>query len=826
MKTRFIHEAQAASALDHTNICAIHEIDETEEGQLFISMGYYEGDTVEEKTKQGPLDVQEALDITLQIAHGLDKAHKKKIIHRDIKSANIIVTTDGVTKILDFGIAKLAGQTQVTKDGTSLGTASYMSPEQTLGKEVDHRTDIWSLGVVLYEMLTGLQPFQGDYEQAVVYSIMNEEQKPVTGIRTGIPMDLERIVNKTLAKDPDERYQHLDELIVDLKHVKKESEKGKTDAHVVPPPTPVGIKPVWKQPIPLVIGAFALIVIVAGLLIFRGRTDEPTSGLRDKSIAVLPFASIDRTEESEIFSEGIHDDILSQIAKIHDLKVIARTSVLRYKNTKRSLREIAQELGVGTILEGSVRRSGEKVRIVAQLIDADTEEHLWTETYDRNYADIFAIQSDVAQKIAEALEATLTIEEKSSIERKPTENMEAYDFYLTGNHYWLNYFNKEGNAKAAEMYEKAIELDPGFSQAYAMLSQAYFVLYNRWPEEFEGYLQKGLTALNMATTLEPDLMEVHWAQGYYFSDILKDIDRALSEFSIALKKQPNSSVLNLLIGAMYIAKGEIDLGKKNFERAEELDPSWFMVKQNLSALYAYTRDYEKALGYANECITLRPESASGHLSKLEALYRGYGDLKKSREVINEAENSLTPEDFDWWFGEWKYFIELYSRNYQEILSSADILNYINMEKIRLADVYYLLGKSDTYLPLCDSLKIVYEQQTNENPDDIYNHWVLGRVYSLLGQSKEALRESQKAADLFEIPLNWTDWAPWKVYPDPHVNLVHVLILIDKPDMAIDNLEYLLSVPGRYSTWDLKLDPFLDPLRDDPRFQELIAKYSD
>ncbi len=195
IKTRFIHEAKAASSLQHHNIYTIHEIDETDEGQLFIVMDCYEGKTIEEKIKQSPLEIDEALDITVQIAQGLDKAHKKKIIHRDIKSANIIVTTDGIVKIVDFGIAKLAGQTKVTKDGTSLGTASYMSPEQTLGKEVDHRTDIWSVGVVLYEMLTGLPPFQGDYEQAVVYSIMNEEPKPLTGLRTGSPLELERIVN-------------------------------------------------------------------------------------------------------------------------------------------------------------------------------------------------------------------------------------------------------------------------------------------------------------------------------------------------------------------------------------------------------------------------------------------------------------------------------------------------------------------------------------------------------------------------------------------------------------------------------------------------------
>ena len=421
MKTRFIHEAKAASALDHPNICTVFEVGETEEGQLFISMGYYEGETVEEKIKHNPLEIDEALDITIQVAQGLDKAHKKKIIHRDIKSANIIITKDGTVKIVDFGLAKLAGQTRVTKDGSTLGTAVYMSPEQTLGKEVDLRTDIWSLGVVLYEMLTGLIPFKGDYEQAVVYSIMNEEQKPPTSLRTGVPMELERLVNKALAKDPNERYQHLDEFIVDLKHVKKEPEKEKTEAQVPPPPTLADQIPAWKKPIPIVVSAFVLIVMVGVLLnsIFNNPEPEVVPVIPQinlKSIAVLPFTSIDRTEEGEIFCDGMHDDILTQIAKIGDLNVISRTSVMRYRDTDKSMKEIAKELGVGTILEGSVRRVGEKVRIVAQLINAKTDNHMWAETYDRDYADIFAIQTDVAENIASALKATLTPEEISSIE--------------------------------------------------------------------------------------------------------------------------------------------------------------------------------------------------------------------------------------------------------------------------------------------------------------------------------------------------------------------------------------------------------------------------
>jgi TolB-like protein len=733
-----------------------------------------------------------------------------------------MICKTGQVKILDFGLAKRKGMSKITQDGSTLGTQGYMSPEQVEGLETDARSDIFSFGVVLYEMATGKLPFEGDHEAAVLYSIVNEEPIPVTTRNPNMPQELERIIHKALEKDVKNRYQHADDIVTDLRRLKRKTETGReavTTTHIsIQKRSEKQSK--WRIPIYV---AAVLIVLIIGVMIYSLLSTKPPE-IDPKSIAVLPFTSIGDSKEGEYFCDGIHDDILAQLAKIKDLKVIARTSVIKYKDTDKGIKEIGNELNVASVLEGSIRRADNQIRIVTQLIDTDTEQHIWAETYNREYADIFAIQSDIAQNIAEALEATLTSEEKSSIERKPTENMEAYDCYLKGNHYWYNYYTKEGNFKATEMYEKAIDLDPGFSQAYAMLSMADFVLYNRWPEEFEEYLEKGLTALNMATTLGPDLMEVHLAQGRYFQTIMKDIDKALSEYSIALKKQPNSSVHNLNVGDMYIAQGKIDLGEKYFKRAEELDPSWFMVKQTLSNLYAHTRDYEKALGYANECITLRPESVAGHLAKLDALLQGYGNLKECRIVINEAEIFLASEDFEWWFGLWKYIIELYSRNYLKILSSSDVLNYLGTEKIRLADIYYLLSKPDKYIPLCDSLKIVYELQIKENPDDIHSHWVLGRVYALLGQKKEALMESQKAADLFEIPKNWNIRTTRTNFLNPHVNLVHVLILIDKPNTAMDHLEYLLSIPCMYSTWDMKLDPFLDTLRGHPRFQELIVKY--
>lgn len=506
IKERFFHEARAASALNHPNIITIYDIHE-EEGEVFLAMECVDGVLLSDKLKDGPLKQQELIDIAKGIADGLNAAHNAEITHRDIKSENIFITNDGQPKIIDFGLAKQKGMSQITQDGSTLGTQGYMSPEQVQGVEADRRSDIFSFGVVLYQMATGKLPFEGEHEAAVLYSIVNEAPIPVTTHNPNMDEELQRIINKDLEKDVKDRYQHADDLLADLRKLKKGSTPKPTKAK----------PPKWR------ILLYILGVVSIGLslyLTFIKKDTLPTEHvLGSKSIAVLPFTAIDRTEESEIFGDGIHDDILTQLAKIKDLKVIGRTSVMRYRNTEKRFKEIAEELNVSSILEGSVRRSGDRIRIVAQLINPETEEHLWAETYDRDYASIFDIQSDVAQKIASALKATLNPEEKERLEKIPTKNMAAYDSYLRGNHYFQNYFTKDGNLKAAEMYEKATKLDPGFSQAYAWLAITDFTLYDRWPEEFEEYLQKGVTALNMATTLGADLMAVHWANGLYYDVI-------------------------------------------------------------------------------------------------------------------------------------------------------------------------------------------------------------------------------------------------------------------------------------------------------------------
>jgi serine/threonine protein kinase/thioredoxin-like negative regulator of GroEL len=658
-KKRFIHEAQAASALEHTNICAIHEIDETDEGQLFISMGFYEGDTVEEKVKQKPLGINEAIDITIQVAHGLDKAHKKKIVHRDIKSANIIVTTEGITKIVDFGIAKLAGQTQVTKDGTSLGTASYMSPEQTLGKEVDHRTDIWSLGVVLYEMLTGLQPFPGDYEQAVVYSIMNEEPKSLTGLRVGIPLELDRIVNKTLAKKPNERYQHLDELIVDLKHVKKEPEKEKTNAQV--PQTPI--------------------------------------------IAVLPFTNMSADKDQDYFCDGIAEDILNDLTHLEGLHVVARSSSFALRDKHQDVRGIGLKLGADTLVEGSVRKAGNRLRITAQLINVSDGMHLWSERYDRDLEDVFAIQDEIAKNIVEALEVKLSTREKSVLGKVKTQDIQAYDYYLKGREFFHKGIRKNIEY-ASEMFVKAIEEDSNYALAHAGLANCYSYLFMYY-ESNQDNLERSASASKKALELDRNLAEAHSARG----------------LAVSLNRQYSEA-------------------EKEFDKAIELNPKLY------EAYYFYARTY-----------------------------RQQGNFKNAVRLFEKA-SEVRPEDYQ-----------------------APLLAALTYRKLKLSD-----KANET----SQRAFVLAEKHLQLNPNDARALYLGGAALADLGEIDKAIEWCERA-----IAIDPND-------PSVLYNASCIYSLSGKIDQALEYFEGAIDSGFASKEW-IETDRDLDPIRNQPRFKEILAK---
>ena len=591
-KERFVNEARAASALDHSNICTIYEIGETEDGQLFIAMAFYEGESLRDKVNKGAVDLEEAVDIATQIAGGLGKAHGKGIVHRDVKPANIMIADGGTVKIIDFGLATLAGQMRLTKTGMTSGTAAYMSPEQARGEHLDHRTDIWSLGVVLYEMVTGQLPFRGDYETALIYSILNDSPKPMSSLRRGVPGELERAANKALAKSPDDRYGSMKELLDDLR-MPGSGQKGRA-----------------RQP--------------------RAREGTP----RKKSIAVLPFRSLSDSKEDEYFSDGTTEDIITQLSKIGDLRVISRTSIMRYKNTDKTIPEIGQELGVATILEGSVRRAGERVRIVAQLLDVRTDEHMWAETYDRDMKDVFAIQSEVAEKIASALGARLSRVEKKRIEKKPTESMEAYNYYLKGRFYW-NKRRGDDLKTAVDYFQRAIEADPGYALAYAGLASTYGVYPDHTGLPPKEFIPKAEAAAKKALELDASLAEPHAVLGMIKSDYEWDWAGAEIEYKRALELDPGYPTVHHWYSLLLADRGRVEEAWAEIKKAQELDPLSLIINVVVGIGLYVTRQYDRAVEQFKRTLELDPNFLPAHVN----LGRTYLQQGKLSEAIEEFERA-------------------------------------------------------------------------------------------------------------------------------------------------------------------------------------------
>jgi serine/threonine-protein kinase len=604
-KKRFLHEARAASALDHPNICNIFEIDETQDGQMYMAMAYYEGQTLKEKISGvgenggSPLPIHEAIDITIQIAEGLNKAHKKDIVHRDIKSANIIVTEEGTVKILDFGLAKLRGQTKLTKAGTTLGTIAYMSPEQASGDMVDHRSDIWSLGVLLYEMITGQLPFKGEYDQAVIYAIMNEDPRPANELRPGITKFLHSLIHKALEKGPEKRFQSTAEFLEALNEFQKDPKTAQQ--------TPDSKSKLSKRKI-LVVSALTPVILIilalAAIHFFGGKKNSIPS------LAVLPFQNLSGDPDQDFFADGIHETLLTELSRIKSLRVISRTSVVRFKKTKKSIPEIARELKVNWVLEGSAMQVGDTVRINAQLIEAKTDHHHWAEKYDREYKEILQLQSDVARDITREIRLKLTPEEKGQLEQKQAVNPEAHTAYLKGRFFW-NRHHPQDAIKAREYFQEAIKLDPKYTPAYTGLFRTLFwmILWVLPPDDVEGIKKTREEAREMARKaieLDSSFSEAHLSKAYIHFYYDWDWERAEKAFKRALECNPNDVQTRIEYSFFLSCMGRHDRAVTLARETVLLDPLSSLANTRLGQVLYFAHQYDEAIVQLTTTLELNP----------------------------------------------------------------------------------------------------------------------------------------------------------------------------------------------------------------------------
>jgi TolB-like protein/predicted Ser/Thr protein kinase len=596
VKERFMREAQAAAALDHPHICTVYEFDEAEE-KTFISMVYIEGQNLRKKIESDPLELEEALRIATQVAEGLQIAHKKGVVHRDIKSANIMVTEDNQAKIMDFGLARMTGTTLLTQEGAAIGTIAYMSPEQARGKEVDQRTDIWSLGVVLYEMLTGQLPFKGEHEQAVVYSIRKDKPRPITEVNAEVPPSLEQVVDKALEKDADKRYQQVDELLDDLKSI---------SAGIVPEEIKARLrkaKLLKRKRSILYAGSVGLAIVIAvlALTLFTGRAEAIDS------IAVLPFENLTGEVEKQYVVDGMTDALIGKLGQISGLKrVTSRTTVMQYKEAEKSLSDIARELKVDAIVEGTVYQVGESIQVRFQLTDALPEEqNLWSETYERPMGDVLIMYSEVAQVIAREIKIGLTQEEETRFADAHQVNPESYDAYLKG----IPHSNKvtpEGLKIALQYFNLALEIDPNNALAHVGVGGVWAVRHHLGITPRQEAMPLWKAAIDKALELDNTLADAYVVLGSYRCFAEWDWENAEKEFQQALRLNPNLADSHSVYSILLCFMGRTEEALSHIELALELDPLSPLLHIHYGGVLRSHRRYDDAIAAYRTALDMVP----------------------------------------------------------------------------------------------------------------------------------------------------------------------------------------------------------------------------
>ena len=849
-RARFVREARAAASVRHQNVASVFHIGESG-GNYYYAMELVEGENLSALIRRsGCLTTDLALDIVEQAAAGLAAIEKQHLVHRDIKPSNIMVSLqDGKVenvKIIDLGLAKgVAEENSLSTVGAFIGTPAYASPEQFAGIATDIRSDLYSLGVTLWEMLSGNLPFSGSSAELMY---QHQHAEPLIEKLKNVPAPVIALLQVLLAKDPYQRFQSPVQLQSALTKVKGAIGSG---TRLTPDELRAAgdqvtdslskAKPKKRSARWLLGAALCLAIVLVTWFFSSGRlglfNQRPTAAVpTEKSIAVLPFESLSESKSDAYFADGVQDEILNNLAKIAQLTVISRTSVMQYRaGEKRDLRQIASALGVATVLEGTVRRNANRVRVSTELVDARQDKTIWADSYDRDLTDIFAIQSEVAQTIATKLTAELSPEEKRNIERKPTENLEAYDLYLRANELILNVRMSMifgGNvdkplADATGLLDQAIKLDPKFTLAYCALAKAHDLVYrnlDRTPERSA----LAEAAINNAMRLQPDLPEVHLVYAIHLYGVYRDYDRARSELAIARRGLPNDTEAAALEAYMDRRQGRLEKAIQELNEASLRDPRDSVVIADLAITLIFVRQFRAAEQAFDRWIELRPDQPILKAQKPAfTAYLDTGDDALVRSALAALPSSLTEDrnainlrlvfalvDRDW---------QLAKQLLDKMKGGDDegYFGYGQQPNVPVGCYSILLARLQGEQPGANAsfaeTREQLHQKVQRQPGNATLLSQLAVVDALLSDKEVAISEAKHAAEMLPIKQDAIDG------PGIQMNLAVVYAWTGDLDLAFATLSSLTKTPGGAYYGYLKRDPYWEPLRQDPRYEKLLGE---
>jgi serine/threonine protein kinase/tetratricopeptide (TPR) repeat protein len=817
---RFRREAEAAASLEHPGIVPIYEVGERD-GSCYFSMRFVEGGQLDQVIKREPMSIRQAAELISKVARTVHYAHEHGILHRDIKPGNILLGANGEPLLSDFGLARLVeAESTVTRTKEVMGTPSYMAPEQAMGNNaaVSSATDVYGLGAVLYQLLTGHPPFAGGTTYETIKLVLDTEPRQPRLLNPKIDRDLSTICLKSLEKDPKRRYSSALALAEDLEHWLKHEPIQARHTGVLAR----GKKWLRRNPArAFLVASLIALGAASGWIVWKSEfiRHPVTNG-----VAVLPFENLSPDSHDAYFADGIQDEILTRVSKISGLKVISRTSTQTYKNAPRNLREIGQQLGVSSILEGSVQKSADQIRVTVQLINAVTDSHLWAESYDRKFSDVFQVESDVAQKIASALEAKLTGREKSEIASVGTQNSQAYDAYLQARAVYRE-FTHDSVQRAVQALEEAVRLDRNFAAAWALLARmqafAYFVHFDRT----EMYRIATREAAETAIRLQPDLAEAQMAKGFYEYWVMDDYDAARRTFEQVQSRWPNNADILEPLGLIAFRQGRWKEAREYFDAAIALNPRDQFLRWNAFYARAHVRDFPAALRTIDQALAIWPDD-TGLIAMKASIYQALGELDQAGALLSR----LRPKPGDQDAGAVEVICDqaMLRRDpaaaitlLRTLLSSPNSLPpYLHGEfHFLLGQLEQLSGNANEARASFTKAREALEKELKQQPQDATLAFMLAQTLAGLGERETALRWADRAVEL--LPSSHDA----RSGPALAETRARIQARFGDGDRAIPTLKHLLEIPyaGALTPALLRLHPDFDLLRSDPRFQKLCEE---